>query len=104
MRPSYQKGRKPENEIVAFRIIEQMNLDWSGKNIRRYQGSNLGFGKSHFRIPSDNHYTIAPLPKLFISIMCYIFVNTRKGLTMRDQSDDYEPVAHTHCPQFARPK
>ena len=28
---------------------------------RRYQGSNLGFGKMEVRIPSDNHYTIAPL-------------------------------------------
>ena len=28
---------------------------------RRYQGSNLGFGNVLLRIPSDNHYTIAPL-------------------------------------------
>lgn len=28
---------------------------------RRYQGSNLGFGNAEIRIPSDNHYTIAPL-------------------------------------------
>ena len=28
--------------------------------LRCYQGSNLGFGKSEVKIPSDNHYTIAP--------------------------------------------
>ena len=29
-------------------------------SLRRYQGSNLGFGNDIIRIPSDNHYTIAP--------------------------------------------
>ena len=29
--------------------------------IRCYQGSNLGYGKIDFKIPSDNHYTIEPM-------------------------------------------
>ena len=47
-------------DVVLFVSRTSRAKKGSGTIYRRYQGSNLGFGKTIIRIPSDNHYTIAP--------------------------------------------
>ena len=42
------------------RAVKLWRVTKAKTELRRYEGSNLGFGNILIRIPSDNHYTIAP--------------------------------------------